>query len=112
MSFRRKDYHNSRSYEADPPTPGRGRLSLAVAWLKLQMDKMLRSGASSSISPVTLFPGNEGPYSLLGSDVQDLPPHKWGSTAFPMADREPGCQTRLQPARANGTRRTEHQPER
>lgn len=112
MSFRRDDFHNSRTYEADPPTRTPGALSPAITWLKRQFDKLLRSGASSSISPVTLFDGDEGPYSLLGSDAGDRPATKSGSTVFPMADRDPGFQTRLRPARANGMRRHEQRAER
>jgi hypothetical protein len=112
MSFRRDDFHNSRTYEADPPTRAPGLLSSTIAWLKRQFDKLLQSGASSSISAVTLFDGNKGPHSLLGSDGRDGPSPKLDSTVFPMADRDLGFQTRLRPARANGMRRQEHRPER
>ena len=95
MSFRRNDFHNSRIYEPDPPMAGPGAVSSAIAWLKQQFGKLLRSGAHSSGSPLTLGRGGEGPYSLLGSDMRDPPE----STAFPMADRDPGFQTRLRPAR-------------
>ena len=44
MSFRRDDFHNSRTYEADPPARGPGPLSSAIAWLKRQFDKLLQSG--------------------------------------------------------------------
>ena len=84
MSFRRDDFHNSRTYEADPLTPAPSVLSSAVAWVKLQFDKLLRSGAPSTM-----------PYSLLGSDERARPADRMESTVFPMADREPGLQTRL-----------------
>lgn len=109
MSFRRDDFHNSRTYEADPPTPAPGPLSSALAWLKRQFDKLLQSGASPSIS---LSDGDEGPYSLLGADGRDRPSGKLDSSVFPMADRDPGFETRLRPARANGVRRHEQRPER
>ena len=111
MSFRRDDFHNSRTYEADSPTPAPSGLSSVIAWVKQQFDELLRSGAASSISAVTPFRGDEGPYSLLGSDVRDRP-DTTESTVFPMADREPGLRTRLQPARANGMRPHERQAER
>ena len=101
MPFRRDNFHNSRTYEADPPTPAPSGFSAAFAWVKLQFDKLLRSGAPSPM-----------PYSLLGSDVRDRPSDKTESTAFPMVDREPGFQTSMQPARANGMRRQERQAER
>lgn len=109
MSFRRDDFHNSRTYEADPPTRAPGALSSAIAWLKRQFDKLLQSGASPSNS---LFDGHEGPYSLLGSDGRDRPSPKMDSTVFPMAEREPGFQTSLRPANANGMRRHGHRAER
>ena len=108
MSFRRDDFHNSRTYEADPPARGPGALSSAIAWLKLQFDKLLQSGASPSISMLD----NEGPYSVLGSDERDQPSSRLDSSVFPMADREPGFQTSLRPVRANGARRHEQRAER
>ena len=102
MSFRRNDYHNSRTYEADPPTPAAGGLSLAIAWAKLQLDKLLRSGTPTSIAT----------YSVLGSDGHDRPSGKLETSVFPTADREPGFQTRLQPARANAARRHDRRVER
>ena len=105
MSFRRKDFHNSRAYEADPPTRDRRRLTIgissAVAWVKVQFDKLLQSGASSPIATLSLSRENNEPFSLLGSDRPDLPSQTSESTVFPMADREPGFQTRLRPAGAN-----------
>ena len=94
MSFRRKDFHNGRVYEADPPGPGP--ISSAIAWVKLQLDKMLRTGASSSISPAMQMPADERSYSLLGSDARDVPPEGLDSTAFPMADRDSGFRAPLQ----------------
>ena len=111
MSFRRDDFHNSRAYEADPPMPARSRLSSALAWVKLQFDKLLRSGASSSISAITPLGGDEGPYSLLGSDGHVRPSDRQESIVFPMADRAPGIQTRLRPARSDGMRRHERRAE-
>lgn len=101
MSFRRDDFHNSRTYEEDPPTPAPSGISSAIAWVKLQFDKLLRSGAPSPM-----------PYSLLGSDEHARPSDRMESTAFPMADREPGFQTNMQPAKANGIRRHERQADR
>lgn len=105
MSFRRKDFHNSRTYDADPPARDRSHLmmgiSSAIAWVKVQFDKLLQSGASSPISTLSLRRENDEPFSLLGSDRQDLLPQKSETTVFPMADREPGFQTRLRPAGAN-----------
>ena len=112
MSFRRKDFHNSRAYEADPATPAGSRLSSALAWVRLQLDKLLQSGASAPTSAITPFRGDEGPYSLLGSEGHERPPDKLESTVFPMADREPGFQTSLRPARVNTMRRNERQAER
>lgn len=109
MSFRRDDFHNSRTYEADPPTPAPGGFSSAIAWVKRQFDKLLHSGASPSISPLD---GDEGPYSLLGADGRDRPSLKADSSVFPMVDRDPGFQTRLRPARANGMRHHEHRADR
>jgi hypothetical protein len=108
MSFRRNDFHNSRTYEADPPTPAPSGFSSAIAWVRRQFDKLLQSGSSPSVS---LFDGDGGPYSLLGADGRDRPSPKLASTAFPMADRDPGFQTRLRPARAKGVRH-EQRPER
>lgn len=109
MSFRRDDFHNSRTYEADAPTPAPGGFSSAIAWVKRQFDKLLQSGASPSISA---FNGDEGPYSRLGSDGRDRSSGKLDSSVFPMTDRDPGFQTRLRPAKANGVRRHEQRPER
>jgi len=112
MSFRNNGFHNTRAYEPDPPTLAPGLLSSAIVWVRQQFDRLLRSGASSSISAVTPFSGDEGPYSLLGSDVRHRPSDRTDSTVFTMADREPGFQTRLQPARMNDVRRSERQAER
>lgn len=112
MSFRRDDFHNSRTYEPDPPTAAPGRLSSAIGWVKQQFEKLLRSGASPSMSTVTLFRGHEGSYSLLGSDAHTRPSDRQESTVFPMSDRDPGFQTRLQPARSNDPRRHGRQAER
>jgi hypothetical protein len=112
MPFRRNDFHNSRAYEADPVTSAPRGLSIAIAWVKRQFDKLLRSGASSSISTVTLFDKNEGPYSLLGADGRDRSSRMLERTVFPMADREIGAQTKLRRATANRTGRHEHHTER
>lgn len=112
MSFRRDDFHNSRAYEPDPPARAPSGLSSAIAWIKRQFDKLLQSGASPSISTLAPFDGDEGPYSLLGSDGRDRPSTRLDSTVFPMADRDPGFQTRLRPARANGMPRHEQRAER
>ena len=112
MSHRRKDFHNSRAYEPDPPASAPGRLSSAIAWVKQGFEKLLRSGASSSMSTVTLLLGREEPYSLLGSDRRARPSDRPEDAVFPMSDRDPGFQTRLQPARTNDPRRRERRAER
>lgn len=104
MSFRRDDFHNSRAYQADPPTRASGAILSATAWLKGWFDKLLRSGASSSMSAATLL-DDKGPYSLLGSDGAARPSPNLDSTVFPMTGREPGFETSLQPAKVNGMRR-------
>jgi hypothetical protein len=52
------------------------------------------------------------PYSLLGADERARPSKRTESMVFPMADREPGFQTSLRPARANCMRPHEHREER
>jgi hypothetical protein len=112
MSFRNNGFHNTRAYEPDPPTPAPGLLSSAIVWVRQKFDKLLRSGASSSISAVTPFSGDEGPYSLLGSEVRDRPSDRADSTVFPMAERDAGFHTKLRPARVNSVHRPERRAER
>lgn len=77
MSFRRKDFHGPRIYEADPPASAGSQfgfsISLTIAWVKLQLDKLLQSGAASSISGTSLLEKCRG-YSLLGADGRDASP--------------------------------------
>lgn len=108
MPFRRKDFHGSRTYEADPPASAGSQfgfsISLMIAWVKLQLDKMLLSGVPSSPSGTSLLRGSGG-YSLLGTDVSDTPPHPVRTEVFPMNAREPGFQTRLKQGAAREPRR-------
>ena len=70
MSFR-KDFHVGRSYGADPAegaSPGIGfNFGLTIAWLKLQLSRMLKSATSPS-------------------DLTDQHPDPSGTPIFPMAD--------------------------
>lgn len=113
MSFRRRDFHGSRAYEADSPPSAWDqfgfRISLTIAWVKMQLDKLLQSGAPSSISGTSLIKGSRG-YSLLGTDERDAP-HPLRKGTLPRNDREPGFQVRPERVAAGGLRRRQSQAE-
>ena len=70
MFGKHTDYHGSRGYKVEKPqsgVPGQVglRISLIVAWAKLQIEKFLRSGAATS-KTTWLIRGNEKYFTLLG----------------------------------------------
>jgi hypothetical protein len=91
MFGRHTDYHGTRRYGPGGPassTPGGLglRSSLAIAWLKLQVEKFLRAGAPASTSTL-LMRGDEKHFTTLGGPSQERPI----SDLFPVeADGERG----------------------
>lgn len=74
MPFRRNDFHGSRIYESDPPPSAASQfdfnISMTIAWVKLQLDKLPRFGAPPSISGTSPSRTSRG-FSLLGAGERD-----------------------------------------
>jgi hypothetical protein len=78
----RNEFHNGRSYAADPPE-GSGEM---FGWLKALMRSLFRRATEpTEIRPVAAAEANS-PYSLLGASAQDSESHRSGTPVFPMAD--------------------------
>jgi len=78
----RNDFHNGRSYAADPPDGPTG----ISGWLKALAGRFFgKAFDPTDIPPVAPAKGNS-PFSLLGAPEQDLEPYRSGTPVFPMAD--------------------------
>jgi hypothetical protein len=78
----RNDFHNGRSYAADPPEGFGG----MFGWLMALTGKMFgKAVAPTDIPPITPS-GNKSSFSLLGASEQDLEPYRSGTPVLPMAD--------------------------
>jgi hypothetical protein len=80
MSFLKEtDYHGSRTYGGEPATEAqldyRLRLSVAFAWVGLQMKKLMRLGATPTRS-LSLVHDGEKRFTLLGATPRVLPKHR------------------------------------
>lgn len=78
----RNDFHNGRSYAADPPEGSGG----AFAWLRALTGKLFGKATQPSDIPPIATAGDNSPFSLLGASGQDLDPYRSGRPVFPMAD--------------------------
>ena len=78
----RNDYHNGRSYAADPPE-GSPRM---FGWLKALMRRLFRDAIEPTEIPPVAQDKGDSPYSLLGVSGQDSEPYRSGRPVFPMAD--------------------------
>jgi hypothetical protein len=95
MFGKHTDYHGTRKYAAGRPRAARQpglRSSLLVAWVKLQIEKVLRAGTPASTSTL-LMRGDEKHFTLLGSTT---PRERPISDLFPVEAEEerPGSQRR------------------
>mgnify|MGYP003578984183 CR=1 FL=1 len=71
MFGRHTDYHGTRRYTVEKPRNGDTdqltlRVSLALAWIKLQLEKFLLAGAPTSTT-TWLLRGTERHFTLLGA---------------------------------------------
>jgi hypothetical protein len=78
----RNDFHNGRSYAADPPNGSGG----AFGWLKALIGGLFRDAVEPTDIPPVAQGRNHSPFSLLGASEQDTEPHRSGTPVFPMAD--------------------------
>ena len=102
MFGRQTDYQGTRKYAAGTPRAVRRpglRSSLVIAWLKLQIEKLLRAGAPAPTS-ILLMRGDEKHFTTLGSRTSLQRPI---SDLFPVeAEEEP------RNAQRRRTRRNSH----
>jgi hypothetical protein len=78
----RNDFHNGRSYAADPPEGPAG----MFGWLKALAGRLFREASAPTEIPPIATAKDTSPFSLLGASEQDLKPYRSGTPVFPMAD--------------------------
>lgn len=91
MFGRHTDYHGTRGYAVEKKPSSRDtdqltlRISLALAWIKLQLEKLLRAGVSTSTT-TWLLRGNERHFTLLGVRPEKPRPKVAIADIFPIED--------------------------
>ncbi len=92
MSFLKEtDYHGSRAYDGEPAAEAlidhfRLRVSLTLAWARLQIAKLMRpSVASTRTGTTSLVHRGEKHFTLLGARPRTLPAHRRITEIFPIA---------------------------
>lgn len=105
---RRDDFHNGRSYAADPPDGSSGGM---FGWLKTLAGRLFRTAAAPTDIPPIAPSRDNSPFSLLGATEQDVEPYRSGTPVFPMADwasRSPAPLHRRRTGRARPNPSTLH----
>ena len=78
------DYHGSRSYAPDLPSPAEGSwLRRIRAWTKEKLGQLLRPGAEHAAETMWLVHGEERHFSVLGDEYDRRPRRAAAPCPFP-----------------------------
>ena len=78
----RNDFHNGRSYAADPPDGSGG----MFGWLAASLGRLFRRAVEPTDIPPVAEGATHSSFSLLGASEQERESYRSGTPVFPMAD--------------------------